>query len=133
MQGWCVGWVGGDIFFRSHTNTSDTLALVISRRTRTGLIIVVDDIHVHALTTIATVTAEIINHIITHIHPFVQLCGGARTQTRGTTGMMDNHVVMERGTRTSPVATIAMVTLAMTGIYKTLCHQAPLYSGILIT
>ena len=71
MQGWCVGRIVGDILIGPYPDTGDTLTFVIGWRTRSWLIVVIDYIHFHTFTTIASITAEIIDHIVSHVHTLV--------------------------------------------------------------
>ena len=84
MQGGRVGGVVLAIFVGADTNGGDTLPLVIGWRTGTGLVVVVDDVHIHGFTAITAVASEIVDDIVAIVHPLVKLCGGAGTKARGT-------------------------------------------------
>ena len=68
--------------------------IVLRTRTRSRLIVVIDDIHIHTLTTIAAVSVPVIHHAVTKIHPLVLLSSDTRTETRTTTDMKGKKIMM---------------------------------------
>src|SRR5574344_1889129 len=99
---------------------------------RSRLIVVVYDIHVHAFTAVAAVAAPVVEHIVTHIHPLVQLGGRSRTEARFPTAVMAHQVMVKAGTASTPVAAVSVRSLRVTGILQTLRDKTPLHSGILV-
>src|SRR5574344_184628 len=99
---------------------------------RSRLIVVVYDIHVHAFTAVAAVAAPVVEHIVTHIPPLVQLGGRARTEARFPTAGMAHQVMVKSGTASTPVAAVSVRSLRVTGILQTLRDKTPLHSGILV-
>ena len=80
---------------------------------RTGLVVVVHDVHVLTFTTIAAVAAPVIEHVVADIHPFIGLRAHTRTQARTTGVVVSQQVVVVGSTATAPVAAIAVGTLGM--------------------
>ena len=98
----------------------------------TGLVVVVHNVHMHGLATVAAVAGIVVDHIVAHVHTLVELRGVARTQTGRAALVMGQQVVVEGGTAAAPVAAVAVGAFAVTGILQTLGHKAPLHRGVLV-
>ena len=132
VQRGCISGIFFNVLVVADSYTGYTLSLLVGRCARTRLVVVVDDIHFHALSAIAAIATKIIDDIVAHVHALVELRGETRAQAWCARRMVYEQVVMERGTTTAPVAAIAMRTLRVSTFHQTLSYQAPLHSGILI-
>ena len=132
MEGRFVGGVGLDILVGAYADAGNALALLVGGRARAGLVVVVHDVHRHAFATVAAVRAVVVDDVIAHVHPLVELGGGARTQSWRAAGMVGNEVVVERGTAAAPVAAVAVSTLGVATVDQALGHETPLHGGILV-
>ena len=123
---------GGDILVGTDTNACDALAFVSGRRARSRLVVVVDNVHLHTLSTIAAIAAEVVDDIVAIVHTFVELSGGSRTEARCARGVMGYQIVVERCSAATPVAAVSVCALRMTAVHQTLCNETPLYRCVLV-
>ncbi len=91
-----------------------------------GLIIIIYNIHMHCLTTIASMSCPVIENIISHIHIFPVLSRCMRSQTWHSALMVCKQIMMKGSSRTSPYCTVTMLPLVMTCCSQTLRNQTPL-------
>ena len=96
----------------------------------TGLVVVVDDVDIHALATIASVSAPIIDDVVAQVHALVGLCARTRTQTGRTRRVVYHEVVVVRSSTAAPVATIAVIAFGMARIHQTLRGDTPLHGDV---
>ena len=71
MQGRCIVRVGGYIRVGANTDAGNTFPFIVCGRTWSWLIVVVHNVDIHTLTSIAAVATEIIDDVIAHIHSLV--------------------------------------------------------------
>ena len=98
---------------------------------RTWLVVVVHHVHVHAFSTVAPFASPVVDDIVAHVHVFMLLCTRTRTQAWGSAFVVGNEVVVVRGFVTTPVAAVAVGSLAVSRILQTLCGDAPLNGKVL--
>ena len=84
------------IFARAYADGGD--ALLYRRaarcRSRTGLVVVVDDVDVHALAAVASLAGPVVDYVVAHVHALVHLRSGARAEARRARRMVDHEVVV---------------------------------------
>ena len=122
LESCCKECLVQTVVHSAYTRTSDAAldGLASFPRCSSWLIIVVHDVHIHSFTAIAAVAAPVVYHVVTHIHPFVSLGSGTRTQSWSSRIVVGKQVMMIRRTASTPVATIAMGTFGMSGVLQTL-------------
>ena len=84
----------GHILRCAYAWSSYAIFVAIALGGRTGLVVVVDNVHLHGLTAIATVSTKVIHDIVAHVHALVKLCCGTRTKTGSTAPVMGHQVVV---------------------------------------
>ena len=132
MKGGRVYRIRVYILVGAYADAGNALAFFVGRTSGPGFVVVVDNVHFHAFATVASVSSEVVYHVVAHVHAFVKLCGGTRTETWRTACVMCNEIVVERSARSAPVASVAMVAFGVTRVYETLRYDAPLQGGILV-
>ena len=95
-----------------------------------GLVVVVDDVDIHALATVASVSAPVVDDVVAQVHALVGLGAWTRAQTGRTRRVVYHEVVMIGCSAAAPVATIAVIALGVSGIHQALRRDAPLHGDV---
>ena len=98
---------------------------------RPRLVVVVDDVHIHALTAVASVASPVVENVVSQIHPFVSLCTRSGAEARHTAFMVGKQIMVISSSASSPVAPVTVGPFRVACIFKTLSHKAPLHRNIL--
>ena len=106
----------GAVFSRAYAYASQSVCHRLVRSSWSWLVVVVYDIHVHALAAVAAIARPVVEYVVTHIHVLILLSSLAWTKSWHTADVVSHKVMMERSVVAAPVATISVGTLGMTGI-----------------
>ena len=117
----------------AYANRGNALLYGLTALERGGsnLIIVVYDVHIHALSPVASVACPVVEHVVAQVKALVGLRAWARPKARNPTGVMCQQVVMIGASASTPVASIAVGTLAVSGIHEALRADGPLHGDVL--
>ena len=81
-------WRGTVTRIRSGSYAYAGYALLYARAAlqsaRSGFVVVIDDVDVHALAAVATIAAPVVDDVVAHVHTLIFLCAGTRTEAWGT-------------------------------------------------
>ena len=77
------------------------------------LVVVVDDVDLHALAAIAAIACPVVEDVVAQVHLFAGLRAGAGAKTGHARVVMGHEVMMIGSTCASPVAAIAVVAFAV--------------------
>src|SRR5690606_21209851 len=120
--------LSGYIFGSTDADRSNTVAdATVLRCCRTGLVIIVDNVHVHSFPTVTSGSRPVIKHIVAHIHIFPFLRRNMRSKTRHTTFVMRHQIMMKGRPVSAYNGSITMFPLRMSGCTKAFRNQTPLY------
>ncbi len=102
----------------------------MTRSGRAGLIIIVDQIAVHALGPVASRAGPVVYHIVAHVHMLALLRHGVRAESRRAALVMSQQIVVKRSMVAAPYGPVAVGTLVMAAVAQTLRRDAPLHGGV---
>ena len=119
------------VFRRTDVDAGNAHTLSSCGSAGAGLVVVVDDVDIHALAAIAAIATPVVDDVVAQIHALVSLGAGTRTQTGCTAGVMNHEVVMIGCSAPTPVAAIAVTALGVARIHQALRGDAPLHGDIL--
>ena len=124
----------GTIFRSTHSKSGNTIAYsTVFGSSRTRFIIIVHDVHMHSLSTVAAISRPIIKNIVPHIHMLTFLSERTGTKSGKTAFMVCQQIMMKRRFRSSPDGSISVFSFGMTGRPKAFGNKTPLNSQVFTT